>query len=126
MSEQNFPGTSDRKGHELSTCETVLWLKVDSVRIKCSCVKSEDSRPPYSWKLFRFPPIVYVSFTTGKSFSAGQSDNLVASPSIMRSASIVFWIDDRPEIDASQRQFVKLTIVSVIQKLTVNRLEVQE
>jgi hypothetical protein len=31
-----------------------------------------------------------------------------------------FWIYTKKNIDASQRQFVKLTIVSVIGKLTVN------
>ena len=47
-----------------------------------------------------------------------KSDNLGASSSIWKFASFIFSIDDRPEIDASQ--FVKLTIVSVIGKLTVN------
>ena len=32
VSEQDF--LAPRKVHELSTCETILWLKVDSVRIK--------------------------------------------------------------------------------------------
>ena len=49
-----------------------------------------------------------------------KSDNLVASPSILKFASFAFSIDCSPEIDASQRQFVKLTIVSVNEKLTVN------
>ena len=49
-----------------------------------------------------------------------ESDNLVASPSISKFASFAFSIDCSPEIDASHRQFVKLTIVSVNEKLTVN------
>ena len=52
--------------------------------------------------------------------SVGKSDNLGASPAIWKFASFIFSIDDRPEIDASHRQFVTLTIVSVIEKLTVN------
>ena len=56
----------------------------------------------------------------GKERKATESDNLGASSSIWKFVSFVFSIDDRPEIDASQRQFVKLTIVSVIGKLTVN------
>ena len=49
-----------------------------------------------------------------------QSDNLGASPSTWKFASFIFSMDDRPGIDASQRQFVKMTLVSVIEKLTVN------
>ena len=49
-----------------------------------------------------------------------ESDNLVASPSILKFASFAASIDGSLEIDASQRQLVKMTIVSVIEKLTVN------
>ena len=55
-----------------------------------------------------------------------KSDNFVASPSFLKFASFLSSIDGRQQIDASQRQFVKLSIVSVIQKIAVNRLEVQE
>ena len=58
--------------------------------------------------------------STNELETSAKSDNLGASPSIWKFASFIFSIDDRPEIDASQRQFVKLTIVSVIEKLTVN------